>query len=187
MESLNKLRKFYHLKNVERAGTVLSRKESAAEHSWSTLVLADYFLNQMGSKLDRLKVYELLIYHDVVEIESGDIPIHHEEARKDKERKEKEAMKKLKEDFPTVMKEKVWNLFVEFEEQQTAEAKFAKAIDKLDSIIHELDYKKDWKGWTEEMVRRFHGPAISEFKELQQRFDKILGFCKKEGYFDQTK
>lgn len=82
METINKLRKFYHLKNVDRDAVVGKRKESSAEHSWSTLILADYFLNIMNDKsLNRLKVYELLLYHDIVEIESGDIPIHHTEKR----------------------------------------------------------------------------------------------------------
>ena len=61
MEDLQKLRKLYHLKNVERANTVKDRKESSAEHSWSCLILADYFLTKMQNHhLDRLKVYELL-------------------------------------------------------------------------------------------------------------------------------
>ncbi len=184
MESLNKLRKFYHLKNVERMNKVRDRKESSAEHSWSCLVLADYFLSKI-ERIDKLKVYELLVYHDVVEIESGDIPIHHKEARKNKKEKEREAMKKLKEDFPEKMKEKVWDLFVEFEEGQTKEARFASAIDKLDALIHELDYKNDWKGWTEKQVRELYLERIKEFPELMNTFNKILKFCQKEGYFDQ--
>jgi putative hydrolase of HD superfamily len=183
METINKLRKFYHLKNVERACSVMSRKESSAEHSWSCLILADYFLNLIEEKLDRLKVYELLMYHDIVEIETGDVPIHHVEERKLKKEKERKAMEKMKEDFPTVMKEKIWNLFIEFEEGKTKEAQFAHAVDAFDSIIHELDYKEDWQGWTEEMVRKFHGEKIRNFSELQKVFDKILDFCKKEGYF----
>ncbi|MBR9682945.1 HD domain-containing protein [Candidatus Woesearchaeota archaeon] len=188
MENLNKLRRFYHLKHVERATSVLNRKESSAEHSWSTLILADYFLSIMkDKKIDRLKVYELLMYHDVVEIEAGDVPIHHEEERKNKKAIEKEAMKKLKEEFPEAMKEKVWDLFVEFEERETKEAKFAKAIDRIDSLIHELDYKKDWKGWTEEMVERFHGPDIKEVPLLEEAFNKLLKHCNQEGYFNQSK
>jgi hypothetical protein len=43
MENINKLRKFYQLKHVERTAPVGERKESSAEHSWSALILADYF------------------------------------------------------------------------------------------------------------------------------------------------
>ncbi len=153
MNNLFNIRKFYQLKHVERNAPVGKRKESPAEHSWSCLILADYFLNKMkkkdGEALDRLKVYELLMYHDVVEIEAGDICISKEEKRK------------------------------------TKEAKFAKAIDALDAEIHELDYKEDWKGWTEEFLRRKKGPLVEEFPELKQAFEEIMQYAKEEGYFDQ--
>src|SRR3989338_9823875 len=126
MEDLQKLRKLYHLNNVERANTVKDRKESSAEHSWSCLILADYFLTKMQNHhLDRLKVYEMLMYHDVVEIEAGDIPIHHTERRKNKKENEKKALAKLKEQIPVELKNKFVSLFEEFEEEQTEEAKFA--------------------------------------------------------------
>ena len=186
MEEINKLRKIYQLKNIERQGNVGKRKESSAEHSWSCLILADYFLTAIKeNNLNRLKVYELLMYHDVVEIESGDVPIHHVEKRKDKKELELEAAHKLKKDFPEEIKNKFINLFTEFEEQKTREAKFAKAIDALDALMHFLDGKKAWKGWTEEQVRRYHGAYVELFPELKESFDKMLEFCNQEGYFDQ--
>lgn len=186
MENINRLRELYHLKNIERAGTVKGRKESSAEHSWSCLILADYFMCHMkNAKFDRLKVYEMLMYHDVVEIESGDIPIHHEEKRKNKQENEMRALKKLQENVPLILKDKFVSLFLEFEEMKTKEAKFAKAIDALDSLVHELDYKKDWQGWTEEMVRKYHGRYMDEFPEIKEAFNKMLAYCRKEGYFNQ--
>ena len=186
MEEINKLRRFYHLKNIDRQGSVGARKESSAEHSWSCLILADYFLTTIkNNNLDRLKVYELLMYHDVVEIESGDVPIHHEEKRKDKGKLELKAANKLKESFPNEMKNKFMRIFTEFEEQKTREANFAKAIDALDALMHFLDDKKAWKGWTEEQVRKYHGSYVELFPELKESFDKMLKFCKEEGYFDQ--
>jgi len=186
METINKLRTFYHLKNVERACSVGGRKESSAEHSWSCLILADYFLTIMKDQsLDRLKIYEMLMYHDVVEIETGDIPIHHEEERRGKKEKELEALHKIKKEIPQALQQKFVDLFLEFEERKTPEAQFAKAIDSFDALIHEIDYKKDWQGWTEEMVRKFHGKNIKHFPEIEEAFDKLLDFCKKESFFDQ--
>ncbi len=186
MENLNKLRKLYQLKNVERACSVSGRKESTAEHSWSCLILADYFLSSMKKQnIDRLKVYELLMYHDVVEIESGDVNITNEKMQKNKQKREQEAMHVLKEHIPVVLKDKFVTLFTEFEERKTVEARFAKAIDALDAEIHELDYKEDWKGWTEEFLRRKKQPLFEEFPELRATFEKTIEFCKKKGYFDQ--
>ncbi len=186
METINQIKKFYKLKDIERTAPVGNRKESSAEHSWSCLILADYFLSIMKDhSLDRLKVYELLMYHDVVEIEAGDIPIHHVQKRRNKKESEKKALESIKKQIPYGLKNKFADLFDEFEREKTKEAKFAKAIDALDSIIHFLDYKEYWQGWTEEMVRQFHGRKVINFKETQDAFDKIMEHCKKEGYFDQ--
>ena len=187
MENINKLRRLYHLKNVERTTSVKTRKESSAEHSWSCLILADYFLNTMqDSSLDRIKVYELLMYHDVVEIESGDTCISKVEERKNKEEKERLAAEKLKNEFPEVLKNKFIKLFNEFEEQKTKEARFAKAIDQLDAEIQVLDYKEDWKGWTEEFLRSKKLPLFEEFPEILTMFESFLKYAKEHGYFNQT-
>lgn len=187
MEQINKLSLLYKLKNVERANSVINRKESSAEHSWSCLFLADYFLNVMNnSSLNRLKIYEMLIYHDIVEIETGDINLIDTDKRVDKQEKELQAMRELKDKLPEAIKEKTWNLFVEFEEGNTKEAKFCKAIDALDSQIHEMDYKEDWKGgWTEEFLRSKKGKYFEDWPELKDAFNKVIKFCNDDGYFDQ--
>ena len=178
MEEITKLRKLYGLKKVYRANSVEKRKESSAEHSWSCLILADYFLNITDIKLDRLKVYELLMYHDVVEIEAGDTPLHKIEERKDQKEKELKALNKLKHELPRELKAKFVKLVNEFEENKTKEAKFAQAIDKLDAEIHELDYKKDWKGWTEEFLRKEKEIYFKEFPKIKQAFEKITNYLK---------
>ncbi len=194
MKELSSLRKFYELKRIERANTVAGRKESPAEHSWSCLILADYFLSRMekgrttkrGMKmpaLNRLKVYELLLYHDVVEIEAGDVNLLDEQERKHKGEREKQAAHVLHQHLPVELGKKFLVLFHEYEEGKSNEARFAKAIDALDAEIHELDYKEDWKGWTEDFLRKKKGPLFEEFPELKEAFEEIMGFVKKEGYF----
>ncbi len=184
MDNLHKLRKFYELKRIERANTVAGRKESPAEHSWSCLILADYFLNRMKEvKIDRLKVYELLMYHDVVEIEAGDVNLLNEQERKHKAEREKQAAHVLKKHLPSVLGTKFFTLFQEYERGKTPEARFARAIDALDAELHELDYPQDWKGWTEEFLRKKKGPLFKEFPELKKVFEESIEFAKKRGYF----
>src|SRR3989338_3585163 len=135
MNQINKMRKLYKLKEVYRYNSVQKRKESSAEHTWSALMLADYCLTRTKNNLNRLKVYELLMYHDIVEIETGDIPIHHEEKRNNKKQEEMKAANKLAQELPEEVGKKLQSLFTEFEENKTPEAKFARAIDKLDALI----------------------------------------------------
>lgn len=75
MQTILQIKKLYELKHVLRDNHVRNRIESVAEHSRSALILADYFLSTLQLDVDRLRVYELLMYHDVVEIETGDIPV----------------------------------------------------------------------------------------------------------------
>lgn len=185
MDEIIKLKKFNELKKVYRFCSVENRKESSAEHSWSSLMLADYFLNLTKQKIDRLKVYEILMYHDVIEIETGDIPIHHEEKRKNKKENEIKALNKLKEEIPKNLKQKFVDLFNEYQEQKTIESNFAKAVDKMDALIHELDNKSDWKGWNEKMVRGYHEKYIKEFPAMHKVFEKIIKYVKEHGYFNQ--
>ncbi len=185
MQEITKLRKLYGLKKVYRENSIGNRKESSAEHSWSCLILADYFLNITDIKLNRLKVYELLMYHDVVEIECGDTPMHKTKERENQKEREQKALNKLKNEIPKQLKAKFVNLFNEFEENKTKEAKFAWAIDKLDAEIHELDYKKDWKGWTQEFLRKEKEKYFKEFPEIKQAFEKITDYARENGYFDQ--
>jgi len=186
MENIIKIKKLYALKNIDRANSVKNRKESSAEHSWSCLILADYFLSKIKQKLDRVKVYELLMYHDTVEIEAEDSPLNPEKERTGQHEKEAVAMEKLSREIPDPkFGKKIKEFFHEFEENKTPEAKFANAIDKLDAIIQEIDYKKDWKGWSETFLRKEKEKYFEEFPEIKEAFDQIMAEMTKQGYFSQ--
>jgi len=185
MSDLQKLRKIYQLKSVYRYNSVGNRKESSAEHTWSALVLANYFLDKIKLKLNHQKVYELLLYHDLLEIETGDIGLHKLEERKDKKEKEQKALPLLLKQLPTEFGEKFRQLFQEYEERKTPEAKFVKAIDYLDAELHELDYKKDWIGWTEKFLRQEKEKVMREFPELNAAFEEVLQHAREHGYFEQ--
>lgn len=185
MEDIQKFRLFNKLKSVYRHNSVNDRKESTAEHTWGSLILADFFLSKNDYGLDRLKVCELLMYHDVVEIETGDIPLHPNIPRADKLESEIQAAKILNEKLPEPLNKKFLELFNEFEEKTTKEARFAKAIDALEAVIHELDYKKDWKGWTKEFLIEKKAKLFDEFPEMKKVFDYLLKYVEENDYFEQ--
>jgi putative hydrolases of HD superfamily len=184
MIEINKLKIFNELKSVYRFNSVAKRKESSAEHTWSSMILADFFLTKFPEKIDRLKVYELLLYHDVVEIAAGDSPLHLVDDIKDKKKKEEKAASLLQKRLPIPLNDKFLKLFNEFEDQKTKEAKYAKAIDGLDAIIQELDYKKDWKGWTAKFLVGKKSHLFEDFPGLKGAFETILKFLIKNNYLD---
>lgn len=182
MQTILEIKKLYELKHVLRDNHVRNRIESVAEHSWSSLILADYFLSTLPLDIDRLRVYELLMYHDVVEIETGDIPVGDLEARKNKKEKELPAMKKLKEDIPAILRDKFERIFHEFEEKKTLEARFAHAIDKLDADLHAMEHPVDEFGvYTEELIRNAHQKYFLEFPEINDMFEKLIVYYKEIG------
>jgi putative hydrolase of HD superfamily len=185
MDDLKRIRKLYELKRVERTNKVGNRKESSAEHTWSCIMLADYLLDFAEKKINRLKVYDLLLYHDVVEIESGDISIADTEARKNKAQEEQKAALILQKKLPKSTGEKFVRLFSEYEAQETIESRFAKGIDRLDALIHELDNPEEWVGWNEEKVRQIFGEALVKFPIIDSLYETILKYVKKNKYYQK--
>ena len=186
---LHKFRILNKLKSVYRFAKVGNRNESSAEHSWGALMLADFYLTKMeqnGSsvKLDRLRVYELIMYHDVVEIEAGDTPMGPNIDRAGKNKLENDAADLLTKKLPNIIADKYLKLFFEFQNQKTVEARFAKAIEAMEADIHELDYKEDWKGWTEEFLKHEKEHLFGEFPELKKSFEELVIYLKDNGYFD---
>jgi 5'-deoxynucleotidase YfbR-like HD superfamily hydrolase len=85
--------------------------------------------------------------------------------------------------LPAVISEKFITLFAEYELRQSREAKFAKLVDKLEAQIHELDYKDDWKTWSEAHLRSLIPEFISEFPELDKLNEDIIIYLREHHYF----
>lgn len=135
------------LKTVFRNNTTLpERKESTAEHSWTvsmiTLVLMPE-LKKEFPKLDELKTLKLAMIHDVVEIYAGDVMAFDTAARKNKEADEVAALEKLAAIYPT-FGEQLRELWHEFEDRTTIEAKIAKAADAICPIFLRVQSRQSY-------------------------------------------
>ena len=97
------------------------------------------------------------------------------------------AAETLRGELPASLQDKFWALFTEFEEERTIEARFARAIDTLDAIIQELDYKQDWAGWSREFLVSRKEKYFKEFPELLKEFHQLVEYMVAEGYFSQIK
>ena len=126
--------------------TDLDRKESTAEHSWSasmiTIVLMDE-LKKEFIKIDELKTIKLALIHDIVEIYAGDVMAFDVEARKNKEKIEAAALKKLMDVCPE-FGQPLHDLWYEFEKKESLEAKIAKAADAICPIFQRLQSKQSY-------------------------------------------
>ena len=187
MKELAEIRKLFELKEVYRIIPIGNRKESSAEHSWACLILADYFLEKWKYDLDRQKVMDLLLYHDLVEIEAGDTSWVDEEKIKDKQAKEAKGFEQLQKTIPPELRGKYRALFHEYLEGKTMEAKFAHAVDKIEPSLYIIKNKPIWKQFniTEQQVREKKEPAMKPFPELHAFFNEVIDWLNTEGYFSQ--
>ncbi len=122
------------------------RKESTAEHSWSASMIVMILMSELKkefTEIDELKTIKLTLIHDLVEVYAGDVMAFDMEARKDKEKIETEALKKLMEVSPEFGTE-LHDLWHEFEDKKSLEAKIAKAADAICPIFQRLEAKQSY-------------------------------------------
>lgn len=183
LENLLKIREANKLKETYRNARVGERKESVAEHTWACLIVAEYIFDEFGKGLEKEKVFNLLLFHDIGEIKHGDIPIKVKYDNKITSERELEAVKEFVLDMPGAFGKKVIALHEEFEAGKTKEAKFAKVIDALEGLIHGLGCGEYyWHDWNEEVIRNIYGNRFSESKELEKLFNDFVKYLIKHKY-----
>ncbi len=179
MENLVKaLTELEKLKSVQRGTQVDGRKESTAEHSWGCILIADILLEYVDEPLDRLKVIEYLIYHDIVEIYAGDAKFNNPAEMKLKKAKEDVALQQINTFIPNG--ERFNRILSEYEERMTRESQFAKAIDCLDACVRNLNdsSKAEKDGFTESLIRTKYLPHVTKFELTSQLFEIFMAKLK---------
>ena len=123
------------LKNTLRsAWTSQGRKESVAEHTWRLSLMALIF-EEAYPEIDHLKLMKMCLIHDLGEIIGGDIPAIEQDPNLDKSIQEKEDLLILLKPLPQRLQLQILSLWEEYDQGVSPEAKMAKALDKLETIM----------------------------------------------------
>lgn len=178
------------LKNVQRRNYNAddSRRENTAEHSWQIIILAQilYPYAKNSTDINLLRVIRMLSIHDLVEIDAGDTFLFDEEGMKGKFEREKLAAKKIFGILDEPLSSEFYNLWIEFEEEETPDAIFACAIDRImPFILNSYTSGKSWTeaGVTETQVRNMLENAIGRASdEMGECFQLLMKKC-----FDEKK
>lgn len=146
------------LKRVKRRAYLFNedRYENSAEHSWHVALMALVLAEHSDEPIDQGRVMKMLMLHDIVEIDAGDVVVFDTVARTAKAKQEARAADRLFGLLPTEIGGPFRALWEEFEAQVTAEARFAKAMDRLMPLLHNaLGGARSWKelGVGEDQVR----------------------------------
>lgn len=126
------------------------RKENDAEHAWHMALMTILLSEYSNEKIDVLKTVTMLLLHDIVEIDAGDTYCYDEEGKKTQHEREQRAADRIFGLLPEDQCEKLKNLWLEFEEGETAEAKFAHTMDNIQPLM--LNDATEGKMWVERKI-----------------------------------
>jgi putative hydrolase of HD superfamily len=126
------------LKTVLRQSTITdgSRRENSAEHSWHLALMAVVLAGHAPPGTDLRHVLAMLLIHDLVEIDAGDLFLYSDAAALARqEEAERAAADRIFPLLPAEQAAALRALWDEFERRQTLEARFARALDRLQPML----------------------------------------------------
>lgn len=126
--------------------TGYKRNENDAEHAWHLAVMAYLLKEYSNEKIDISRVMIMCLIHDVVEIDAGDTYAYDCEGIKAQKAREEAAKERIYSILPDDQKTDLQQIFDEFEENKTPEAKFAHAMDNLQPLLlNNSNNGEDWR------------------------------------------
>jgi putative hydrolase of HD superfamily len=131
---------------VDRLKTILrrtlltdrSRRENSAEHSWHVALMATLLVEHAGAAVDLARVIEMLLVHDIVEIDAGDTFAYDAAGNASKVARERAAADRLFGLLPPDQGRRLRVLWEEFEDGTSAEARYAIALDRLQPLLQNV-------------------------------------------------
>jgi putative hydrolase of HD superfamily len=140
-QQLEFLRVVDALKRIERMTRLIqqpgeiARRENSAEHSWHLALMAVMLVEHANEPVDLARVLQMILIHDIVEIDAGDTFVYDSNAMIGKAEREALAAERIFGMLPEDQKDELFSLWHEFEARETPEAKYASALDRLAGML----------------------------------------------------
>lgn len=153
------------------------RRENDAEHAWHMAIMAYLLKEYSNEPVDIGKVMLMCLIHDIVEIDAGDTYAYDAENLKTQKAREDAAKERIFSILPEEQKEELIKLFDEFEAFETAESKFAHAMDNLQPLIlNNSNGGDDWRehGVTAKQVYGRQSKTKLGSERLYEVTDKLI-------------
>ena len=126
--------------------TEYKRQENDAEHAWHMAIMIYLLKEYANEEFDVAKAMMMALIHDIVEIDAGDTYAYDTKNLATQEEREEKAANRIFGMLPDEQKKEMLDLFYEFEEGKTPEAKFAKTMDNFQPILlNDSNNGKDWR------------------------------------------
>jgi len=192
IEELLKFQTLYELKRVIRYDQNRTHEldtESVAEHIFGMQCLVDYFLplEDVSGDWNQSRIRAMIQYHDIDEIETGDVVGYRKSAQD--VANERLAAESVINKLPGVMQASVRSVLDEYEKMETQEAKFVKALDKVEPVFH--IYNEKGKATlarlktTKTQHDKIKFPYVQEFPTIKRFAEVMTEQFNKEGYYHE--
>jgi putative hydrolase of HD superfamily len=161
-----------------------TRFENDAEHSWTICIMAILLKEYSNFHINIERVIVMLLIHDIVEIDAGDTFLYSSE-RNNVQNNEKKAAERIFGLLDNDQKDYFLNIWNEFEEKETNEAKFAAIFDRLEPLLQNyITEGYTWKKYniTHEMVIENNKHIEKGSKEIWEFVLKLLDKAVEKGY-----
>ena len=176
------IREIDKLKYIFRKTKLINsdRPENDAEHSWHLAMMAIVLAGHANEPIDLEKVMKMVLIHDIVEIDSGDVFAYDTTKSHDNFDEELKAARRIFGILPEEQAEEFINLWIEFEEMKTPESKFARALDRLEPLLQNAS--NNGGTWREFDVK--YDKVIEKKKAIKDGSEELWKFA--ENLIDES-
>lgn len=175
-EILTFLKRSKGLEIAERYGSSLKDdRNTVAEHSWRLALMAFVITTECNVRVDMAHVLTLALIHDLAEAKTGDIDAYNQIKEgsslvESKALQEATAMEEITGDLS--FGSRIYDLWQEYEAQETVESKFVRALDKIEGFLHIAEV-----GVSAYIPKEFHADyadkAVAAFDETTHHFPEM--------------
>lgn len=165
----------------------LDRYENSAEHSWQIALMAQALAHLAAEPVNVARVVEMLLVHDVGEIDTGDTLVYVEHGWAERKAAERAAVQRIFGLLPEGQGQRFLDAWQEFDDEATPEARYAHAVDRaMPALLNLANGGQSWRenGVTHARVVARIGPPIEAgcpalWAYLRARLDAALA----DGWF----
>ncbi|WP_343604380.1 HD domain-containing protein [Fluviicola sp.] len=175
LKQIQFIKEIDQIKYIQRRTKLFNsdRPENDAEHSWHLAMMAVVLSEYSNEPVDVLKVVKMVLIHDIVEIDAGDTFIYDTQKNHSNTEEELLAAKRIFGLLPKEQAEDFIAVWEEFEAGETHEAKFARAMDRLEPLLQNTSNDGGtWKEFDVSFEKVFQKKSI-----IKEGSDTIWNFA----------
>lgn len=144
--------------------------DSSADHSWRLALMVFTVAQELKLKLNVERAMKIALVHDIAEGMTGEIDFRliflGKMTKKEKNARERKAIQKIRKTLPREPGKEIYELWEDYETSKSREAKFVKALDKMETTIHLLESGHKTYDFSE-LIAIYPDKAVADFPELK--------------------